>query len=510
MSGGSLPEPLHVRPAREREGEHVPVDADRVRPGHEQPCRPAQPLQSREDVRPRRPHPLQGERPGGSPRRQGLGGGLGGAGGGLGRSGCGHCGRRRHGHSPLGFGRRCRAHQHASHHELQLQARGRRPGHLVQRGHHDIGGATESLRAHRGGLARHPSALALGHPGQHRGGALAGRGQHDQVPQPLQQVVHEPARVLAGLQHPFHRVERRRRVLPGEGVGHFVQQFGGCVAEQRNGPVVRHPPAVGTGDELVQHRQRVAGRAAARAHHQRQDARIDLDVLAGAHLLDVAEHGRRRDEPERVVVRAGADGADHLLRFRGREDELHVVGGLLHELEQRVEALRSDHVRLVEDEDLETVARGREDGALAQVPGVVDAVVARSVDLDHIQGPAATASELHATGANAARGVGGAVRAVQAAGEDARGGGLAAAPRPREQVGVADPVAAQRGHQRLGDLLLPDHLAERLRTVPAVEGGGHASTLGGGADTGIGRCARFLTRRRDAPAPRPRCSGCRW
>ncbi len=98
--------------------------------------------------------------------------------------------------------------------------------------------------------------------------------------------------------------------------------------------------------------------------------------------------------------------ADDLLGLGGREDELDVLGRLLDELQQRVEALRRHHVRLVEDEDLEAVARGCEDGTLAQVAGVVDAVVDCRVDLDDVERPAAAAGQLDAAGAHAARGVG--------------------------------------------------------------------------------------------------------
>src|SRR3546814_15508983 len=104
------------------------------------------------------------------------------------------------------------------------------------------------------------------------------------------------------------------------------------------------------------------------------------DALGLAQLLDVCEHRGGRHETERVVVRAGTDRAEHLLGLGRREDELHVVGRLLDELEQRVEALLGDHVGLVEDEDLEAVAGGREDRAFAQVARVVDAVVAGGVD----------------------------------------------------------------------------------------------------------------------------------
>ena len=75
------------------------------------------------------------------------------------------------------------------------------------------------------------------------------------------------------------------------------------------------------------------------------------------------------------MVGARADRADDALGFGRREDELDVLGRLLDELEQRVEALVRDHVGLVDDEDLVAVTHRREGGALAQVACVVDAAV---------------------------------------------------------------------------------------------------------------------------------------
>ena len=176
-------------------------------------------------------------------------------------------------------------------------------------------------------------------------------------------------------------------------------------------------------------------------------------------------------------MRPRADRAQHLLGFGRGEDELHVRGRLFDELEQGVEALLGHHVRLVEDEDLEAVARRREDRAFAQVARVVDTVVARRVDLDDVERPATAATELDAAVALPARGVGGAFGAVQAAREDTGRSRLAAAARTREEVGVPHPVTAQGGHQRLGHLRLPDHLAKRLRAVSAVQGCRHSSSL---------------------------------
>src|SRR5690606_15448402 len=173
-----------------------------------------------------------------------------------------------------------------------------------------------------------------------------------------------------------------------------------------------------------------------------------------------------------------ADGADDLVRLGGREDELDVLGRLLDDLEQGVEALRGHHVGLVEDEDLEAVARGGEGRALAQVAGVVDPTVRGSVDLDDVERARATARELDARVARAARGVRGPLGAVEAAREDAGRRRLAAAARTGEQIGVVDLSAAQRLLQRAGHVLLAHHLGERVGPVAAIQRGGHRRTLG--------------------------------
>lgn len=192
------------------------------------------------------------------------------------------------------------------------------------------------------------------------------------------------------------------------------------------------------------------------------------------------------------MVRARPDGAEHLVGLGRREDELDVLGRLFDELQQGVEPLRRDHVGLVEDEDLEAIARRGEHGALAQVARVVDAVVARRVDLDDVERPAPAPSELDAAGADAARDIRRALCAVQATCEDACRRRLAAAARAAEQVGVIDTIGAERRHERLRHLGLADHLGERLWPVAAIQGGDHASIVVAASDTTAGCRGRTM------------------
>ncbi len=292
---------------------------------------------------------------------------------------------------------------------------------------------------------------------------------------------------MPGLYNPVDGGEDGTGVGCRERVDDLVEKLGMRVPEKCDRAFVRDG-AFRARDELVEQRQRVSRGPAAGADDQGQHTGIDDHALALAERAHILEHRRRRDESERVVVRARPDRADDFLRLGRGEDELHVIGRLFDEFEQGVESLRRHHVRLVEDEDLEPITCGCEDGALPQIACVIDTVVAGGVDLDDIQGSPAAASELDAALARTAGGVGRSLGTVQAPREDARRGRLAAPARPGEQVGVPDAVAPQRGHERFGDLTLPDHLAERLGAIPAVQGGGHSSSLGRGHDIGSAAC----------------------
>src|SRR5439155_5051086 len=72
--------------------------------------------------------------------------------------------------------------------------------------------------------------------------------------------------------------------------------------------------------------------------------------------------------------------------------------------------------------------------------------------------------------------------AVERPGEDPGAAGLPTAARPGEEIGMVEPAAAQRLHQRFGDVLLPDDLGERARPVLAVQRQCHGYKLPPGSD----------------------------
>ena len=109
---------------------------------------------------------------------------------------------------------------------------------------------------------------------------------------------------------------------------------------------------------------------------------------------------------------------------------------------------------------------------------------------------------------------GGAVLAIQGFGQDPRGGGLAHAPRPGEQIGVAHPVGRDRVPQRLGDVLLADQFREvcgRYRRATTTYGRGSAAAAGGSGLAAEDMIAKVMPgselMRREPRAPTPRFGG---
>ena len=345
--------------------------------------------------------------------------------------------------------------------------------HLGQGGVGDVRRAGQLAGPELVGLGAHSIELVVGDPAEDRRRSLGHGVDDDQVAEALEQVLDEAARIVPGLDDAVHGIEDGAGVTGRHGFDDVVEERRMGVPEERDGEFVVEAVLTGTGHQLVEDGEGIADGTPACADHQREHPGRHGHVLLAAEKLEVRHEGLRRNEPERVVVRAGPDGADDLVGLRGGEDEEDVLRRLLDDLQQGVEARRRDHVGLVDDEDLEAVADGREGGTLAEVAGIVDATVTGGVDLDDVEAAGAVTRQFDAAVTRAARCGGGPLGAVEAAGQDAGGGGLAAAAWAREQVGVIDAVLVDGRHQGFGDMLLADDVREGLGTVAAVEGCTH-------------------------------------
>ena len=367
-----------------------------------------------------------------------------------------------------------RREQHPCAQQLQQQPGRRGPPHLGEPRVHDLAVPGERGLPDLAGLLDHPRQLVVGGLHQPPLGSLGNRLQQREVAQPLQQVGGEPAGVVPGLHQPVDRLEHGCPIARGQRVDDVVDQGDIGDPEERHRPLVGDALWSGPGEQLVENRQRVARRAASRPDDQGVDGGRDDRALVGADPLHQLAQRAGRDEPERVVVGARADGGQHLVRLRGGEHEDQVLRRLLHDLEQGVETLGGDHVRLVDDEHPVARLRRGEEGAIAQLAGVVHTAVGRSVELGDVDVARTARCQGDARRADAARIGRGPELAVERPRQDARRRRLAAATGTREQVGVVDAARGESRAQGIGDVFLPDHLGELRRAVLAVQSQRHS------------------------------------
>src|SRR5690606_23718669 len=120
---------------------------------------------------------------------------------------------------------------------------------------------------------------------QHARRLVTGGGDDDEVAQALEQIFDEATRVLTGLYDAIDRREGARGRASSEGADDLVEQLAVGVAEQRDSALVRDRRPLGSGDQLVEDRQRVARRASAGAHDERQNTRVGGDALFAAQHL---------------------------------------------------------------------------------------------------------------------------------------------------------------------------------------------------------------------------------
>ena len=306
----------------------------------------------------------------------------------------------------------------------------------------------------------------------------AGDDENEEVAEMREQVGEEAGEVFAAAGEVVQFAQRRLGLAVEDGLGDGDDLGLRGEAEHREDVGFLNAVAA-EADELVERGLGVAHAAVRTARDGLEGGVIDLHLFFFGDLLEVADDERGGDAAEIEALAAGENGGQNLLRIGGGEEEFHMRGRFLEGLQQRVERGRREHVDFVDDVDFELRRGGRKLGGLAEVAHLLDAVVARAVDFEDV--------ERAAFGDFLAARVGlvdvhlGAAGAVQAFGEDARDGGFARAARAAEEVGVGDAMGGDGVGKGLGDVLLPDDVAETLR--PIFSGDdliGHAADDGGG------------------------------
>jgi hypothetical protein len=172
---------------------------------------------------------------------------------------------------------------------------------------------------------------------------------------------------------------------------------------------------------------------------------------------------RQSWDPSQVESLASTqDGWQNLVRLRGGKYENHVSRRFLQSFQQRVECLLRQHVNLVDDVDFEFAAR-REPDVITELSDLVHAIVARAVDLKHIE--ADPLGDLSAGVADSARRGRRPVDAVHGFGQNASRRSLTCAARTDKEIGVSQTLLLNCILQRSNYVILAEDVIENLGAI---------------------------------------------
>ena len=212
---------------------------------------------------------------------------------------------------------------------------------------------------------------------------------------------------------------------------------------------------------LFEQREPVAQAAFGGASHHGDRARLRGQIFLRANFFQRLGNFGERKRAKMKMLRARTDRIGQIFRLGRGHHENDFVGRLLERFQQRVRGFIGKHVRFVEDHDFVASAGGRVAHHLAQFADLVDAAVGGRVDFNHVEG--ISEADLAAGVALVAGFRGGALRAVERFGENARRGCFAHAARARKNVGMRHAAGLDGVGERARDVLLPDHVGKRLR-----------------------------------------------
>ena len=163
------------------------------------------------------------------------------------------------------------------------------------------------------------------------------------------------------------------------------------------------------------------------------------------------------------TLAATQDRRQNFLRLGRGEYELYVRRRFFECFEQSVECRGAQHVDFVDDINFEMpFARGVTD-VVPQFAHLFDAVVARAINLEHIQ--AVAGRDFLAAVANAARRYRRAIYAVERLRQNPGRRSLPDPARSHEKVGVREPFLLDRVLQRSRHVCLSNEVVERLGTI---------------------------------------------
>lgn len=163
----------------------------------------------------------------------------------------------------------------------------------------------------------------------------------------------------------------------------------------------------------------------------------------------------------------GTYGFRNLLDLSRREDEFHMRRWFFERLEERIKCSRREHMNLVDDIDFILSLIGFESGFFDEITDILDAVIARSVDLDTVEHRPRVESPTILTCMTGIPIL--EICTVNSFGEDTRTGSLSCSTRTMKEVGMIDSISSEAISEDRRDVVLPDDTVPVMGSVGGIE-----------------------------------------
>ena len=286
-----------------------------------------------------------------------------------------------------------------------------------------------------------------------------------------QNITHQPAEFL----------QERGRILPFH--PEAVKQRNRCGSVMRADLIeqLQRPPVAGKSDSridfihtdlsvgrtLIEHAQCIAHTTLGKACQQRSSIGSQVKLLLLSNFQKIFRKLLRLDTPETVPLAAGKYRSRYFLKLRCSKDEKQVLGRLFQNFQKGIESAGGEHMDFVYDINALLHHGRRENCLFPKRPYIVNPVVGRGIELYNIHHGAlcnGTAGSAFTAGIPVLR-----VFAVYCLCQNTRTGRFTRAANPGEEIGMRKAPRNNLVAERIGDMLLADHVIKRLRPPLAIQ-----------------------------------------
>lgn len=218
---------------------------------------------------------------------------------------------------------------------------------------------------------------------------------------------------------------------------------------------------------LFEERERISESSSCDPRDELESFLLCYDFLLFADELEACDDVFFRDFPKVESECTRTYGLRNLLDLSRREDEFHMRRRFFERLEERIKCSRREHMDLVDDVDFIFSLIGFESGLFDEITDILDAVIARSVDLDTVEHRPRVESPTILTcmtGIPILQ-----ISTIDSLSEDTSAGCFSCSTRSMKEVGMIHSISSEAISEDGRDVILSDDTVPIMGAVGSIE-----------------------------------------